>query len=138
MITGRENKQGPNRVRNQSSLSGRDQSGKVTLSRKPQHEIMQEMTEDIAKHNRRTNKELNQISKHVTSLSKYTKANTITNERVHDRLESMLYEQRVTNILLAKLVTINETVLLDDVKAEVALQSEALRSETYNRVLNGD
>lgn len=55
-------------------------------------------------------------------------------ERIHDRLDAATVESRVTNLLLAELVAIHQTVINDDTD-EVR---EAVREEAYRRVRNAE
>lgn len=55
-------------------------------------------------------------------------------ERIHDRLDAVAVESRVTNILLAELVAIHQTVITDDTDAV----REAVREEAYRRVRNAE
>lgn len=55
-------------------------------------------------------------------------------ERVHDRLDALAVESRVTNLLLAELVAVQQSVIHDDVTDE----REAIRADVYNKILNGE
>ena len=54
-------------------------------------------------------------------------------DRLHDRLDSLVVESRVTNVLLAELVALQQAVItepVDDLR-------EAVRNEAYARIVNG-
>lgn len=55
-------------------------------------------------------------------------------ERLHDRVDALAIEGRVTNVLLAELVAIHKSVVIED----TTKSSEAIRGDAYNRVLNGE
>lgn len=55
-------------------------------------------------------------------------------ERVHDRLDTVAVESRVTNMLLSELVALHQTVITEDTD-EVR---EAVRNEAYHRVRNAE
>lgn len=53
--------------------------------------------------------------------------------RLHDRVDAVAIEGRVTNVLLAELVSIHKSITNDTQQ-----DSEAIRADAYNRVLNGE
>lgn len=53
--------------------------------------------------------------------------------RLHDRVDTVAIEGRVTNVLLAELVSIHKSITTDTPQ-----DSEAIRADAYNRVLNGE
>lgn len=53
-------------------------------------------------------------------------------ELVHDRLDALAIESRVTNVLLAELVAIHQTMITDDTEP---LQ-EIIRHQAYTKVLS--
>lgn len=106
--------------------------------RKPQHEMMAELSESMGEQQRMMTKELTSISKNINSMMNHSKSDTITAGRIHDRLESLLYEQRATNMLLARLVAINESVLIERDQAMLPSKAETIRMDTYHRVYQGD
>lgn len=53
--------------------------------------------------------------------------------RLHDRLDALCIEQRVTNVLLAELVAVQKAVITDDISHE----REILRSQAYTQVIEG-
>lgn len=55
-------------------------------------------------------------------------------ERLHDRVDALLVEQRVTNMLLAELVATQKEIIRDDVTYE----ADQLRTRAYRRVRNGE
>lgn len=55
-------------------------------------------------------------------------------ERVHDRLEAIAVESRVTNMLLSELVAIHQSVITEDTDQA----RESIREEVYHRVLNAE
>lgn len=55
-------------------------------------------------------------------------------ERLHDRVGALAVEGRVTNVLLAELVALHKSI----VKEDITESSEAIRSDAYDRVLNGE
>lgn len=92
---------------------------------------------------------LEMISKQISSLqrllrqhaesSKTTSDETDSHangwaERLHDRVDALLVEQRVTNYLLAELVATQKLIIRDDVTDD----ARQLRGEAYRRVLNGE
>lgn len=66
-----------------------------------------------------------------------TTQENITLERVHDRLESILLEQRTTNILLSRLIAVHES-MLDVNEDEIHAKAESYRMNSYGRVYNGE
>lgn len=54
-------------------------------------------------------------------------------ERVHDRLDALTMETRVTNMLLADLVATHKAILSEDTGAA----ADAIREAAYRRVLTG-
>ncbi|MCC2248951.1 hypothetical protein JUJ52_03130 [Virgibacillus sp. AGTR] len=57
-----------------------------------------------------------------------------TLERIHDRLDAVMVESRVTNVLLSELVALHQTVITDNTD-EVR---EAIRNDAYHRVRNAE
>ena len=55
-------------------------------------------------------------------------------ERIHDRMDAVAVESRVTNVLLSELVALHQTVITEDTD-EVR---EAVRHEAYRRVRNAE
>lgn len=55
-------------------------------------------------------------------------------ERLHERMDAMTIESRVTNVLLAELVAVHKSVVSENIE----LSREAIRNDAYNRVLNGE
>ncbi|MGX1195830.1 hypothetical protein [Metabacillus sp. SLBN-84] len=55
-------------------------------------------------------------------------------ERIHDRLDAVAVESRVTNMLLSELVAIHQTVITDDTDGT----REAVRHEAYHRIRNAE
>lgn len=55
-------------------------------------------------------------------------------ERIHDRLDAMSVESRVTNMLLAELVAIHQTIIT----VETDEVRESVREEAYRRVRNAE
>lgn len=55
-------------------------------------------------------------------------------ERLHDRVDALLVEQRVTNVLLAELVATQKEIIRDD----VTFEADQLRARAYRRVRNGE
>lgn len=54
-------------------------------------------------------------------------------ERIHDRLDSLLVEGQVTNVLLSELIAIQRSVITDNVDG----QRDAIRNEAYDQILSG-
>lgn len=54
-------------------------------------------------------------------------------ERLHDRIDALAIEGRVTNMLLAELVAVHKSI----VKEDITESSEAIRGDAYTRVMNG-
>lgn len=52
---------------------------------------------------------------------------------LHDRLDALITESRVTNLLLSEMVAIHHTLIKDNTDKS----REAVRSDAYARVLNG-
>lgn len=121
-----------------SSPLNRGLGSKGPQKRKPQHEIMEELSESMSEQQKRMTREMSNISKNINNMAKHSKSDTITAGRIHDRLESLLYEQRATNMLLAKLVAINESVLIERDRDMLPLEAEKVRMDTYHRVYRGD
>lgn len=124
--------------RNGSQPLGRGLGSNVPTRRKPQHEIMQELADGMDRQQRVLTKEIKDVSKNMKEISKLTRTDVVTAERIHDRLESLILEQRATNLLLAKMVAMNESVLLDSNKFTINKEAEQIRNEAYYRVLHGD
>lgn len=55
-------------------------------------------------------------------------------ERLHDRMDSLIVESRVTNMLLSELIALQRLVLPEDTDES----REAIRNDVYNRILNGE
>lgn len=122
---------------------GRSQSNEPLGSRgvpirKPQHEIMAELSESMDKQQRMMTKEMTSMSKQMKEITRGSKSDSIMSERIHDRLESLILEQRTTNILLSRMVAIHESVLIDRDRVLTHSRAENIRMDTYNRVLHGD
>lgn len=124
--------------RNGSQPLSRGLGSNVPTRRKPQHEIMQELADGMDRQQRVLTKEIKDVSKNMKEISKLTRTDVVTAERIHDRLESLILEQRTTNLLLAKMVAMNESVLLDSNKFTINKEAEQIRNEAYYRVLHGD
>src|SRR5699024_8963903 len=82
--------------------------------RKPSHQMMQEMSESMIKQNKTLIRELKGMSKGIGDMSNSSKINARTSERIHDRLDSLIVEQRTTNILLSQLVSMHSSVMMED------------------------
>jgi hypothetical protein len=82
--------------------------------------------------------QVQQLIKEQTALTrKQVQASGVQHhwlERIHDRLDAVSVESRVTNMLLAELVSIHQTVITDNTD-EVR---EAVREEAYRRVRNAE
>lgn len=55
-------------------------------------------------------------------------------ERVHDRLDALLVETRVTNHLLAELVAVQKAIISDD----TFMARRDIKADAYARILNGE
>lgn len=55
-------------------------------------------------------------------------------ERLYDRMDSLIVESRVTNMLLSELIALQRLVLPEDTDES----REAIRNDVYNRILNGE
>lgn len=55
-------------------------------------------------------------------------------ERLHERMDAIAIESRVTNVLLAQLVAIHKSVVVENIDS----RQEDIRSDAYHRVLNGE
>ena len=55
-------------------------------------------------------------------------------DRLHDRLDSLVVENRVTNVLLSELVALHQTVVTDDTDEA----REAIRNDAYYKVRNAE
>lgn len=108
--------------------------------RKPSHQVMQELSESMLKQNRTLVREFQKVSSELESMSKSTKTNTMTSERIHDRLDSLIVEQRTTNILLSQLVSMHNSVMSEDPIERLDRKefAESTRLNAYNRVLRGE
>lgn len=106
--------------------------------RKPTQQLMQEMSESMVKQNKVLIREIDSMSKAVDNMSKRSRSDSLMNERIHDRLESLILEQRTTNILLSQMVSMHKVVMGNESQAKINNTSESIRSEAYNRVLNGE
>lgn len=116
-----------------SLMSGTGRNSK----RKPQYQIMEELSELIAKQNKKVLYEMTSVSESVEQMANLTRTNTITSERIHDRLESLILEQRATNILLSQLISIHSSVMGSDNNVRINNKAENIRLDVYDRVLRG-
>lgn len=55
-------------------------------------------------------------------------------ERIHDRLDSLVTETRVSNMLMSELVALHQTVVTGDTDD----LREAIRQDVYQRIRNGE
>lgn len=55
-------------------------------------------------------------------------------ERIHDRLDTIAVENRVTNLLLSELVALNRSIITE----ETDELREEIRNDVYHRVLNAE
>lgn len=55
-------------------------------------------------------------------------------DRIHDRLDTLAIESRVTNLLLSEMVAIHQTVINNDTDEK----RENIRADAYNRILNAE
>lgn len=55
-------------------------------------------------------------------------------ERLYDRMDSLIVESRVTNMLLSELIALQRLILPEDTDES----REAIRNDAYNRILNGE
>lgn len=55
-------------------------------------------------------------------------------EQIHDRLDSLIVESRVTNLLLAELIALQRVVIPEETDGN----REAVRNDAYRRILNGE
>ncbi|WP_078598659.1 hypothetical protein [Evansella clarkii] len=55
-------------------------------------------------------------------------------ELIHDRLDTVATESRVTNMLLAELVALHQSIVKDDTNEA----RDAIRNDAYHRVRNGE
>lgn len=108
--------------------------------RKPSHQVMQEMSEAMVKQNKALIRELRRMSKDMDVTSKSSNQIAVTGERIHDRLDTLIVEQRTTNILLAQLVSGHNSVMSDDPldRIDRDKQAETIRFRAYDRVLRGE
>jgi len=108
--------------------------------RKPSHQMMQEMSESMIKQNKTLIRELKGMSKGIGDMSNSSKINARTSERIHDRLDSLIVEQRTTNILLSQLVSMHSSVMMEDTLGRIdrEKQAETIRMVAYDRVLRGE
>lgn len=108
--------------------------------RKPSHQVMQEMSQAMVKQNKSLIRELKRMSKDINVSSKTSKQILMTGERIHDRLDSLIIEQRTTNILLAQLVSGHNSVMSDDTLERIDREknAETIRYLAYDRVLRGE
>lgn len=104
---------------------------------KPTHVLMQDLMLSMPKQFKGFSHELNVLQELIATHIHETNQTTSTLERVHDRLESMLVEQRTTNILMTQLIALQESVL-DVNHTEILAKAEEHRSEAYARVSNGE
>lgn len=55
-------------------------------------------------------------------------------ERVHERMDALAVETRVTNYLLSELVAVHKSMITSSVESE----REHIRGDAYRRILNGE
>lgn len=80
-------------------------------------------------------KDINKLTReHLESHRRTSDSDSRMLERIHDRLDSVVVESRVTNMLLCQLVAIQESVI----STNVDNIAEAVRAEVYNAILNGE
>ncbi len=106
--------------------------------RKPTHQVMQELSESLVKQNRELVSVMGSMSKSIERMAAESAKDSMTSERIHDRLESLTLEQRATNMLLAQLVAYHESVVVNNNQATLNNRAELIRTDTYGRVLSGE
>src|SRR5699024_9854122 len=92
------------------------------------------------KQNKTLIRELKGMSKGIGDMSNSSKINARTSERIHDRLDSLIVEQRTTNILLSQLVSMHSSDMMEDTLGRIdrEKQAETIRMVAYDRVLRGE
>lgn len=81
-----------------------------------------------------THQLLKEEIKQLKLQNKATQHNTEWTQRLHDRMDALLVENRVTNLLLSEMVALQQTLIHDDTDSA----REAIRTDAYNKVLNGE
>lgn len=77
------------------------------------------------------------VKEQVVTTRKLVQASESQNqwlERIHDRLDAVAVESRVTNMLLSELVSLHQTVITEDTDEA----REAVRNEAYLRIRNAE
>jgi len=86
------------------------------------HEEIKTVTDIVASSEAKQSKQLD-----------VAKQQALWTERLHDRMDALIAETRVTNLLLAELVALQQSVISEPVDA----LCEDIRHEAYVRVSNG-
>lgn len=88
------------------------------------------------------------VQKQMTQMNQLVKEQTVASrkqahasdvqlqwlERIHDRLDTIAVENRVTNLLLSELVALNRSIITE----ETDELREEIRNDAYGRVLNAE
>lgn len=106
--------------------------------RKPTYQVMDDIAKGMSAQSKSLGLEFQSINKSLDDLIQITGSSTTMDERIHDRLEAIALEQRTTNILLAKLVALHESVVVERNGAQIQNKSEGIRMDAYGRVLRGE
>lgn len=107
---------------------------------KPTHEIMSDLLEtlpeqlDLQKSVIYELKVLQELD--VKSVDELGRLH-LTVERVHDRIDSLVVEQRATNMLLSQLLAVHSMIASVDAD-EVYRSADMMRSDVYQRIQNGE
>ena len=81
-----------------------------------------------------THQLLKEEIKQLKLQNKAAQHHTEWTQRLHDRMDALLVENRVTNLLLSEMVALQQSVIHDDTDGV----REAIRTDAYNKVLNGE
>lgn len=108
-----------------------------TVAKKPIKEMIEEVVLSLPKQNKNMISELRKITRELEKLNTRELNKNIAISRLHDRFESSLLEQRTTNILLAEMVALHNSVVNINPN-ELAQRAEMHRVNAYTRSLNGE
>lgn len=105
--------------------------------RKPTQQIMEDMAEGMILQNEALLGTIKSVQNDMKGISKYSRTDRVISEQIHDRLETLIIEQKTTNLLLSELVAIHSSIIPKDEKREVQSHAENVRLNAYDRVLRG-
>lgn len=101
----------------------------------------QEMIQQLPTYFKAVYKQMNHLQQMAKEQLSVSKKHAAVSENelewtklLHDRMDSLLVESRVTNMLLAELIALQRLIIPEDTDE----MREAIRNDAYNKVLNGE